>query len=176
MADKIFYLIVAGSRSFVPEEYSRYGTETLENIEILAKCVDRVSGELVRQGYKIVIVHGGAKGADTCANMLAHFRDYECKVFEADWKTNGRPAGHMRNEDMHKWVSEQSGDKKMGTLLIWDGVSVGTRSNFGYSKEYNIPCRCFRFDKGEFMSLSDTSKLCAEVFEEISKYRKRRRV
>ena len=85
-----------------------------------------------------------------------------------------RSAGHRRNEDMHKWVSEQPGDKKMGTLLIWDGESVGTRSNFGYSKKYDIPCRCFRYDKGEFMSVYNTHKLCAEVFEEINKYKRRR--
>ena len=174
MADKIFYLIVAGSRSFVPEEYSRYGTESLENIEILAKCVDRVSGELVRQGYKIVIVHGGAKGADTCADLLAHFRNYDCRVFEADWKTHGKSAGHKRNEDMHKWVSEQSGDVKKGTLLIWDGESVGTRSNFGYSKLYDIPCRCFRYDKGKFMSIHEVEGLRKEVLEEVMKYKRRR--
>lgn len=47
------------------------------------------------------IIHGGAKGADWCAHLLANsaIRRIE-RVFPADWKAHGKAAGPKRNQRM----------------------------------------------------------------------------
>jgi hypothetical protein len=46
------------------------------------------------------IVHGGAKGADERAGNYARRRGINLEVFHADWKTNGKAAGPIRNSQM----------------------------------------------------------------------------
>jgi len=48
-----------------------------------------------------IIIHGGARGADTLADTVAKslgFKDVVC--FPADWKKYGRGAGPVRNRQM----------------------------------------------------------------------------
>lgn len=47
-----------------------------------------------------VIIHGGARGADTLAGRWAEQNGYEVVVFKADWLKNGRSAGPIRNQQM----------------------------------------------------------------------------
>jgi len=51
-------------------------------------------------GQKMVIITGGATGADSYANDWAYANDVPCKVFRADWKKHGRAAGPIRNKQM----------------------------------------------------------------------------
>lgn len=46
------------------------------------------------------LVSGGARGADTLAELWANSRGVPKTVFEADWNTLGRSAGHIRNQRM----------------------------------------------------------------------------
>lgn len=46
------------------------------------------------------IITGCAKGADSLAAREAAKRNLPCKVFRADWKTHGRAAGPIRNQEM----------------------------------------------------------------------------
>lgn len=48
----------------------------------------------------LVILHGGAPGADTMAGKLAEERGFTVQVELADWKTHGRAAGPIRNRKM----------------------------------------------------------------------------
>lgn len=49
-----------------------------------------------------VIVHGGATGADELAFLAAMELDLKVEVHKADWKTYGRTAGPIRNQQMVK--------------------------------------------------------------------------
>lgn len=49
-----------------------------------------------------VIVHGGARGADTVAGELAAGMGFEVEVFTAEWGKFGRAAGPRRNAAMLK--------------------------------------------------------------------------
>lgn len=53
-----------------------------------------VSGEELR------FVHGGASGADAMASRWCDEHNYECAVYPADWKREGRSAGPKRNQRM----------------------------------------------------------------------------
>lgn len=47
-----------------------------------------------------VIIHGGARGADTLAGEWAQLCRVPVEVYLADWKKHGRAAGPMRNQRM----------------------------------------------------------------------------
>jgi len=50
--------------------------------------------------FECVIIQGGAKGADFLARGWANSLGFECIEFPADWKTYGKGAGHIRNQQM----------------------------------------------------------------------------
>lgn len=47
-----------------------------------------------------LLVHGGATGADTLAGDWAYERGVPFNCYPADWKTHGRAAGPIRNQQM----------------------------------------------------------------------------
>jgi len=51
-----------------------------------------------------VVVSGGAKGADYGGIRYAEKRDLDYIVFEADWNTNGKAAGPIRNREMAEYA------------------------------------------------------------------------
>lgn len=50
--------------------------------------------------YRYIIVHGGARGADTIAAAWAKSWGMEVEVHPADWRTHGKAAGPIRNQKM----------------------------------------------------------------------------
>ena len=46
------------------------------------------------------VVCGGARGGDTIGRQWAEDRGIPVKMFPADWKTHGRAAGPIRNQQM----------------------------------------------------------------------------
>lgn len=56
--------------------------------------------ELLQDHPDAVIVHGGAKGADRIADDLAWDYGFRTVVYAADWKTHGKAAGPIRNQQM----------------------------------------------------------------------------
>ena len=48
----------------------------------------------------IIVVHGGARGADEGADLFADKMGIEKDVFPADWKQYGKRAGLIRNREM----------------------------------------------------------------------------
>lgn len=55
-------------------------------------------------GFQIVIVHGGARGADTLADRWAKSRGIPVVACPADWDKHKKAAGIIRNAEMlKKW-------------------------------------------------------------------------
>ena len=48
----------------------------------------------------MVVIEGGAAGADLLAKMWAQNNGIPCKTFFAEWKDHGRRAGPIRNKQM----------------------------------------------------------------------------
>ena len=123
----MFYCLIVGSRNFT-------------NYELLKKKTD-----FLLQKYKeITIVSGGARGTDTLAKRYAKERQYGYIEFPADWNKDGKAAGFIRNEKMHKFLSEY---QFRGCIAFWDGKSKGTAHNFSLVKKYDTPIRIIRIDK-----------------------------
>lgn len=66
-----------------------------------------------------VVVSGGARGVDLCAEMAARKRGMKCIIHKAEWARNGRGAGFMRNS-----LIVNDCDK---LVAFWDGESRGTK-------------------------------------------------
>ena len=47
-----------------------------------------------------LLIHGGARGADSLAGAWAAFRQIPVRVFPANWDLHGKAAGHIRNQQM----------------------------------------------------------------------------
>ena len=137
-----FYLLVAGSRDF-----NNY-TEMCNVLNFLLK-------KQVEQNNKIVIVSGGARGADSLAEKYADEHNYEKHIILADWNKHGRSAGYRRNEEMHNFISNK---EKRGCVCFWDMKSSGTKHNFGLAKQNNTPIRVYNFVSKRFLSDEELSK------------------
>ena len=48
----------------------------------------------------ILIIHGGARGADQMADVWAKQHEVTCEVYPADWDAYGKSAGPIRNQQM----------------------------------------------------------------------------
>lgn len=82
-----FKVIIAGSRHF-------------NNYELLRLKVDSILRKKIEEGYKIIIISGRAKGADTLGERYAKERKYELMLFPAEWDIYGKGAGPIRNGKM----------------------------------------------------------------------------
>lgn len=129
VSNKEFRLLVVGSRTFA--DYALLKTKL---DAFLAK---------VALTHEIIIVSGGAKGADRLAEAYAREKGYQCEVFKADWATYGRSAGYQRNVVMHQYISHCD---NRGCVAFWDGESRGTQHNFGLAEKYRTPLRVVKFD------------------------------
>lgn len=53
---------------------------------------------------EFIVINGGARGADGLSTRWVNTmqEDYRvfCEVYKADWETFGKPAGHLRNQEM----------------------------------------------------------------------------
>lgn len=121
----MFVVIVVGSRSF----------------NDLSLMYNKLDYYLQKQD-KVLIVHGGANGADKLADMYAKDRNIETKVFLPDWNKHGKKAGILRNIEMFEYASKF---QNRGCVAFWDGTSKGTKNDIELSEKYNVPLRIVEF-------------------------------
>lgn len=121
----MFVVIVAGSRSF-------------NNLPLMYSKLDYY----LQKQDKVLIVHGGANGADKCAAMYAKDKNIETKVFLPDWNKHGKKAGILRNIAMFEYASQF---QNRGCVVFWDGESRGTKNDIELSEKYNVPLRIVEF-------------------------------
>ena len=122
----MFYCLVVGSRTITDYNYIK---ETLDYF--------------LQNKSEITIISGGARGVDSLAERYAKEHNYELKIFPADWDKYGKRAGYIRNDEMHKYISQFS-DK--GIVAFWDGKSKGTAQNFGLATKYDNPIKVVRME------------------------------
>jgi hypothetical protein len=99
----VFRVVVCGSRPF--SDYA-----------LLARPLDTA---LSRRVPGVVILSGGARGADRLAERYARDHGLGRERFPADWARYGRAAGPRRNEEMIATAD--------ALVAFWDGASPGTR-------------------------------------------------
>ena len=100
-----FKVIIAGSRGF-------------SNYKLLKeKCNEYLREK--RKEYNIIIISGGARGADTLGEKYAQDEGFSLEKFPANWNKFGKSAGFKRNEQMAEVAD--------ALIAFWDGKSHGTK-------------------------------------------------
>jgi hypothetical protein len=84
----VFRVIIAGSRKYDDYEALR------------GKCDTILSKKLADPNIQIVIVSGGATGADSLGERYAAERGLQIERHPADWDKYGKSAGPRRNAEM----------------------------------------------------------------------------
>ena len=87
----------------------------------------------IRKANDIVIVSGGASGADTIGERYAEENGFKVEKYPADWKNYGRSAGPRRNKLMAE-VSDY-------VICFWDEKSKGTKSMIDYARKCGKPVK-----------------------------------
>lgn len=87
----------------------------------------------IRKKYKLIIVSGGANGADLLGERYAKANGFETELHPADWNTYGKSAGPRRNYKMAQVADF--------VICFWDGKSRGTKSMIEYAKQLNKPLK-----------------------------------
>lgn len=84
-----FKVIICGSRDFT-------------DYELLKNKCDLFLSKKIENGYKITIVSGCARGADTLGEQYANERGFTIEKYPANWEKYKKAAGFIRNEEMAK--------------------------------------------------------------------------
>lgn len=93
------------------------GGRTFQDFNLLStKCKEILSDIL--ETKNVIILSGGAKGADQLGERFAMENNLELEYHQADWKSFGKRAGLIRNAQM-----AENADI---LIAFWDGQSKGT--------------------------------------------------
>lgn len=120
----VFRVIIAGSRHYA--DYSQL-RDVCDNL-LADKC----------QTHRIVIVSGGAQGADSLGENYARERGYALKRYPAQWDKYGRAAGPIRNAEMARNAD--------ALVLFWNGKSRGSLNMKQEAEKIGLPVRTVMID------------------------------
>lgn len=115
------------------------GTRTFDNYPLLRDKLDVLLANKVKSGSKIVIMSGGATGADRLGEWYAKDRGFECRIVRANWDGHGKRAGPMRNEQMCLMAN--------AAVAFWDNTSPGTRDLIERAKKKGLMVRVETYKK-----------------------------
>lgn len=86
-------ILVTGSRHFDPHNPRNY--------QLMQQALSTAAKKLYTAGATdITVVHGGASGADTLADIIASNLGFTIERYPAQWHRYGKKAGPIRNEEM----------------------------------------------------------------------------
>ena len=106
-------LAVVGSRSF-------------NDYDLLSFVLDEYY-EL--SGNNLILVSGGALGADSLAERYSIEWSLPICIFKPDWTRFGKSAGYIRNKDIVNFADE--------VVAFWDGKSKGTKHTIDLAERQN---------------------------------------
>ena len=86
-------ILITGSRHFDPHNPRNY--------QLMHQALSTTAQKLYAAGAAdITVVHGGASGADTLADIIASSLGFTIERYPAQWHLYGKKAGPIRNEEM----------------------------------------------------------------------------
>ena len=108
------------------------GCRDFNNYKIATRYSNRCLSEIKKQ-YDLIIVSGGAKGADMLGERFANEKKLKIERYLPDWQKYGKAAGPKRNKEMAA-VSDY-------IIYFWDKKSRGTASTIRYGRLLDKPIR-----------------------------------
>lgn len=76
------------------------GSRNWEDRVTIETALQQVQAEAGITRDNVVVVHGGARGADRMAGWIAEQLGMKVEVHPADWERHGKAAGFIRNQEM----------------------------------------------------------------------------
>jgi hypothetical protein len=120
-------LIIAGSRSLVPKDPPEQRRAAWERVYAA------VDAALANRDFEISeVVSGAAWGPDTIGERWARDHNIAVRQFHPNWRL-GKQAGITRNIEMGKYATRG--------LVLWDGVSHGSKQMIDWLRMYGKPCQ-----------------------------------
>lgn len=114
-------LIIAGGRDFA--DYALLKQECSRLLSDKSQAVEIVSGK--------------AKGADALGEQYSKEHHFPVKAFYPDWKTFGRAAGPIRNQEMANYATH--------LIAFWDGKSRGTKSMINLAAKQGLCVKVVKY-------------------------------
>lgn len=103
-------ILVCGGRNFAnpkPYDHSEENKPQMDQYRFVQRTLDRIAERYSREvrddlwlPTDIVIIEGGARGADTAARDWAIYNYAQSLTYKADWKKYPEAAGVIRNQQM----------------------------------------------------------------------------
>lgn len=108
------------------------GTRFFEDYDLMCSTLDKINAR-----FKIsAIVSGGAKGADSLAEIWANSREIKTIIHKPDWSI-GKQAAAIRNIKIV--------DDSDMIIAFWDGGSKGTKMTMDMARNNKKPLFCIKF-------------------------------
>lgn len=107
-------VVIAGSRGFCDYEAA---------CRFIDQCLALYEQE------EIIVLSGGARGADALGERYAYERGLAIERYPAQWQIYGKAAGIRRNQQMAEACDL--------VICFWDGESRGTSSMIALAKKHN---------------------------------------
>ena len=111
------------------------GCRDYENYDEAKKFIDFYISE-IRKENEIIILSGGAGGADSLGERYAEENGFNIEKYPAEWSKFGKSAGPIRNKQMAETADY--------VICFWDGKSRSTKSMIDLAKEYKKPIKIKR--------------------------------
>ncbi len=109
------------------------GMRDFNNIETLSLAMLNFNEEVTE------VISGCANGVDKLGELWASVRGIPVKRFPADWQSNGKAAGPIRNREMAKYAE--------ALVAIWDGQSRGTKNMIEEATKRGLLVHVHRTDR-----------------------------
>lgn len=107
------------------------GSRLFEDLSLVRKAMVMIANQFDE------LLVGDARGVDKVAHdEWEKLTNKPSRVFPAEWDKYGRAAGMIRNADMVRLLTPNSGDRVFG---FWDGKSSGTKGCMELAKQRGIP-------------------------------------
>lgn len=91
-------------------------------------------------GQPLIVMHGGARGADRIGGAVARFLGFKEEVYPPDWNSHGKRAGFLRNRQMVEQVPDL-------VLAFQVNGSKGTQHTIDLAVAAGIPVRLTRIER-----------------------------
>jgi hypothetical protein len=116
-------VIIAGGRDF-------------NDYDLLKIKCDRI----LQNQDEVIIISGGAKGADSLGERYAKDKGYTIDLFPAKWDEYGKKVGPIRNEEM--------ANNADSLIAFWDGNSKGTKHMIDTATNKGLSVRVIEYKRG----------------------------
>jgi YspA, cpYpsA-related SLOG family len=126
-------LLICGSRNW---------SDDVAIDELLLAALYRVA---VEGDGPLVVLQGGARGADRLARERCEYHTVRCEQYDADWQRDGRRAGVLRNLDM---LNQGRPDRVVAFTDDFANPHSGTRHMCQIALRAGLPVRLVRHAEG----------------------------